>query len=141
MKWVTRERPKTDRVACPWLIARFIDPGAEIVYVPRDRVLEEAAAVGGRSFDTPGADYTHVGDLCTFEVLIREFDLDGDPNLTRLANIVHGADVDDPLPDPRSAGLLAIAEGFLKIEPDDHEIRRVGARIYDALYAWCAEQP
>lgn len=141
MKWVTRERPKTDRVACPWLIARFIDPEAEIVYVPRDRVLEEAAAVGGRSFDAPGADFTHDGDLCTFEVLIREFDLGGDRALARLANIVHGADVEDPSPDPRSAGLLALAEGLLEIEPDDHEIRRVGARIYDALYAWCAKQP
>lgn len=141
MQWVTRERPKTDRVACPWLIARFIDPEAEIVYVPRDDVLQTAAAVGGKSFDTPGADHTHRGELCTFEVLIEEFGLGGDPALARLARIVHGADVDDPSPDPRSAGLLAIAEGLLEVEPDDHEIRKIGARIYDALYAWCAKQP
>ena len=137
MKWVTRERPVTDRVACPWLIAKFIDPDAEIVYVPRDEVLEAAKAVGGKSFDAPGADYTHRGERCTFEVLIEEFGLGDDKALALLAQIVHGADVDDPDPDPRSAGLLAVAEGMRMIEPDDHEIRKVGARIYDALYAWC----
>lgn len=137
MKWVTRERPVTDRVACPWLIAKFIDPEAEVVYVPRDEVLEAADALGARSFDAPGADYTHQGQRCTFEVLIEEFELGDDKALALLAQIVHGADVDDPDPDPRSAGLLAIAEGMRMIEPDDHEIRRAGARIYDALYAWC----
>jgi hypothetical protein len=141
MKWVTRERPKTDRVACPWLITRFIDDEAEIVYVPRDDVLATAAATGGKSFDATGADFTHDGDLCTFEVLIRDHDLGGDEALVRLARIVHGADVDDPSPDPRSAGLLAIAEGLLEVEPDDHEVRLIGARIYDALYAWCGKQP
>lgn len=141
MKWVTRERPKTDRVACPWLIRRFIDPDAEIVYASRDRVLEMAGQVGGRSFDAPGADYTHRGDLCTFEVLIEEFGLGKDPALVDLARIVHGADVEDPSTDPRSAGLLAIAEGLLQVEPDDHEILRIGSRIYDALYAWCERNP
>lgn len=141
MKWVTRERPKTDRVACPWLIARFIDPEAEILYVPRDEVLETAAAAGGKSFDAPGADFAHDGDLCTFEVLIRAYNLGGDESLARLARIVHGADVDDPSPDPRSAGLLAVAEGLLETEPDDHEIRKIGERIYDALYAWCTKHP
>lgn len=141
MKWVTRERPKTDRVACPWLIRRFIDPDAEVVYAPRDRVLEMADQVGGRSFDAPGADYTHRGDLCTFEVLIEEFGLGKDPALVDLARIVHGADVEDPSTDPRSAGLLAIAEGLLQVEPDDHEILRIGSRIYDALYAWCERNP
>ena len=137
MRWVTRERPKTDRVACPWLIRRFIDPDAEIVYVARDRVLHTAKEVGGRSFDAPGADYTHRGGRCTFEVLIEEFGLEGDPALQKLARIVHGADVRDPDPDPRSHGLLAIAEGLLEVEPDDLEILRVGSRVYDALYAWC----
>lgn len=141
MKWVTRERPKTDRVACPWLIRRFIDPDAQIVYAPRDRVLEMAGQLGGRSFDAPGADYTHRGDLCTFEVLIEEFGLGKDPALVDLARIVHGADVEDPSTDPRSAGLLAIAEGLLQVEPDDHEILRIGSRIYDALYAWCERNP
>lgn len=137
MRWVTRERPKTDRVACPWLISRFIDAEAEIIYVPRDEVLDEAKRLEGRSFDASGAEYTHRGDRCTFEVLIEDFDLGGDPALQRLARIVHGADVEDPDPDPRSAGLLAIAEGLLEVEPDDREILRVGSRIYDALYAWC----
>ncbi len=138
MKWVTRARPKTDRVACPWLIRRFIDPGGEIAYVPKEDVLRVAREAGGRSFDAPGADYTHRGDLCTFEVLIAEFGLGGDPALVRLAGIVHGADVSGvPDPSPQSVGLLAIAEGMLEVEPDDHEVLRIGTRIYDALYAWC----
>lgn len=141
MHWVTRERPKTDRVACPWLITRFIDGDADIVYVPREEVLETARRLEGRSFDAPGADYGHRDGLCTFEVLIQEFDLGSDRALRRLARIVHGADVHDPDPDARSAGLLAIAEGLLLVEPDDHEIRRVGSRIYDALYAWCERSP
>lgn len=138
MKWVTRARPKTDRVACPWLIRRFIDPGGEIAYVPKEDVLRVAREAGGRSFDAPGADYTHRGDLCTFEVLLAEFGLGGDPALVRLAGIVHGADVSGvPDPSPQSVGLLAIAEGMLEVEPDDHEVLRIGTRIYDALYAWC----
>jgi hypothetical protein len=141
LKWVTRERPKTDRVACPWLICRFIDPEAEILYVPKDAVLETARDLRGRSFDAPGADHTHRGDLCTFETLIQDFGLSGDPALSRLARIVHGADTDDPDPDPRSAGLLAVAEGLLQVEPDDHEVLRLGSRIYDALYAWCERNP
>lgn len=141
MRWVTRERPKTDRVACPWLITRFIDAEADIVYVPREEVLETARRLAGHSFDAPGAEYTHRDGRCTFEVLIEEFDLGGDAALHRLARIVHGADVDDPDPDPRSAGLLAIAEGLLHVEPDDHEVRRIGSRIYDALYAWCEHHP
>lgn len=141
MHWVTRERPKTDRVACPWLISRFIDRDAVIVYVPRDQVLETARRLEGHSFDMPGAEYTHRDGFCTFEVLIQEFGLGDDPALQRLARIVHGADVEDPEPDVRSAGLLAIAEGLLDVEPDDHEIRRIGSRIYDALYAWCERNP
>ncbi len=140
MRWVTRERPKTDRVACPWLIRRFIDPDAEILFVPRDAVLETARNLGGRSFDAPGAEYTHRDGRCTFEVLIEDHELGGDPALARLARIVHGADVDDLDPDPRSAGLLAIAEGLLEVEPNDDEILRLGSRIYDALYVWCAKQ-
>lgn len=138
MQWVTRARPKTDRVACPWLIRRFIDPDAEIVYVPAERVLEVAREVGGRSFDAPGADYTHRGDRCTFEVLIEDFGLGDDPALAHLATIVHGADVSGAVEaTPQSAGLLAIAEGLLQVEPDDYQVLAVGSRIYDALYAWC----
>lgn len=140
MKWVTRARPKTDRVACPWLIRRFIDPEAEIVYVPADRVLAAAGAAGGRSFDAPGADFTHRGNLCTFEVLIEEYGLGGDAALARLARIVHGADIaGEEGTTPQSPGLLAVAEGMLRAEPDDHEILHVGSRIYDALYEWCKE--
>jgi len=138
MKWVTRERPKTDRVACPWLIRRFVDPRAEFLYVAQDRVLDIAREVGGRSFDAPGADYTHRGDLCTFEVLIDEFELHAEPGLALLASIVHGADVSGaPDRHPASAGLLAIAEGLLRVEANDQEVRLIGARVYDALYAWC----
>src|SRR6266480_4167314 len=93
MKWVTRERPKTDRIACPWLIRRFIDPEAEILFVPANRVLEVASAEGARSFDAPGAEFTHRDGLCSFEVLIEEFSLGGDAALVRLAQIVHAADV------------------------------------------------
>lgn len=93
MLWVTRQRPKTDRVACPWLIRRFIDPEAEIAFVPADRVLDVAADTAARSFDAPGATFTHRDGLCSFEVLIEEFDLGSDPALTRLAKIVHAADI------------------------------------------------
>lgn len=138
MKWVTRARPKTDRVACPWLIRRFIDPEAEIVYAPPDRVLEVARQVQGRAFDAPGADYTHRDGRCTFEVLIEDFGLGNDPALARLAAIVHGADLPGALDTtPQSAGLLAIAEGMLEVEPDDHQILAACSRVYDALYAWC----
>ena len=93
MKWVTRERPKTDRIACPWLIRRFIDSNAEIVYVPADQVLEVSEHAGAHSFDAPGAEYTHRGSKCSFETLIDEFHLGADPALVRLAQIVHAADV------------------------------------------------
>lgn len=138
MKWVTRARPKTDRVACPWLIRRFIDAGAEILYVPAERVLDVAREAGGRSFDAPGADYTHRDDKCTFEVLIEEFGLSDNPALAELARIVHGADIAGALGTaPQSSGLLAIAEGTLEIESDDQEVLRSGEKIYEALYAWC----
>ncbi len=95
MKWVTRARPKTDRIACPWLIRRFIDPDAEIIYVARDQVLAAAARIDGRSFDAPGAEFTHRDGKCTFEVLIGEFELGEDPALDRLARIVHAADISE----------------------------------------------
>jgi hypothetical protein len=137
MKWVTRERPKTDRIACPWLIRRFIDPGAEIVFVPADRVLETAKELDGRSFDAPGADYTHREGKCSFEVLIEDFGLT-DPALARLALIVHAADIGADLEtDALGPGLLAIGEGGLDVEPDDHRLLDRGAFVYDALYAWC----
>jgi hypothetical protein len=140
MRWVTRARPKTDRIACPWLIRRFIDPKAEIVYVPADRVLDHAAEQGARSFDAPGAEFTHRDGKCTFEVLIEDFKL-GDPALQRLARIVHGADISGEVDTtPQSAGLLAIAEGFTGVEPDDQKLLAMEAPVYDALYEWCLAQ-
>ena len=138
MKWVTRARPKTDRIACPWLILRYIDPEAEIVYVAADQVLEAAERLEGRSFDAPGAQFTHREGKCTFEVLIDEFDLGDDPALVRLAAIVHAADIAEDLDtDPLGPGLLAIGIGGLEVETDDHRLLERGSFVYDALYAWC----
>jgi hypothetical protein len=142
MKWVTRERPKTDRIACPWLIRRFIDPDAEILYVPPDQVLAVADREGARSFDAPDAAFSHRDGKCTFEVLIDEFDLGTDPALARLARIVHAADIDGELEtDPLGAGLLAIGIGGLDVETDDHALLEKGMFVYDALYAWCQKEP
>ena len=146
MKWVTRARPKTDRIACPWLIRRFIDPDAEIVYVPADQVLATAEAVVGHSFDAPSAHYTHQpnpagGEWCTFETLIDAYHLGSDPALARLAKIVHAADISADLhTDPLGPGLLAIGEGGLDVDADDHTLLERGMFVYDALYAWCARQ-
>ncbi len=141
MKWVTRERPKTDRIACPWLIRRFIDPDAEIRYVPADQVLAVAEIEAARSFDAPGAEFTHRDGQCTFEVLLDEFGLGGDPALVRLARIVHAADIDSELgTDPLGPGLLAIGLGGLDAEADDQRLLERGSFVYDALYAWCQRQ-
>src|SRR6266702_8956557 len=138
MQWVTRARPKTDRVACPWLIRRFVDPDAEILYVPADRVLDVAAREGARSFDAPGAEFDHRDGRCTFEVLIDDFDLSKDAALVRLARIVHAADIDSEVhTDPAGPGLLAIGLGGLDVEPDDHQLLNRAVFVYDALYAWC----
>ena len=140
MKWVTRARPKTDRIACPWLIRRFIDPDAEILYVPTDQVLTVAADQGEHSFDTPGARYDHRGGKCTFEVLIEDYQLEDDPALARLARIVHAADIDTELhTDPFGPALLALALGGLAVESDDHRLLDRASFIYDSLYAWCAQ--
>lgn len=138
MKWVTRERPKTDRIACPWLIRKFIDSEAEILYVPRDEVLSVAESESGHSFDAPGAEYTHREGGCSFETLIDEFNLGGDPALVRLARIVRAADMaDDRDTDPLGAGLEAIGSGGLDVEEDDHRLLERASFVYDALYAWC----
>jgi hypothetical protein len=138
MKWVTRERPKTDRIACPWLIKRFIDHDAEIVYVARDDVLGFAEREGARSFDAGGAEFTHRGNKCSFEVLIDEFGLGADAALVRLAQIVHAADVSQDLhTDELAPGLLALGEGGLLAESDDQRLLERGSFVYDALYAWC----
>ncbi len=141
MKWVTRARPKTDRIACPWLIRRFIDPDAEILYVPRTDVLAVAVAEDARSFDADDAEFTHRANQCSFEVLIDEFDLADDPALVRLAAIVHAADIDTELhTDPLGPGLLAIGLGGLDVEADDHALLDRAMFVYDALYAWCRQQ-
>src|SRR5438094_5257165 len=113
MKWVTRERPKTDRIACPWLIKNFVDSEAEFLYVPTEQVLEVAEREGAHSYDAPGAKYTHRDGKCSFEALVEDFDLAGDAALVRLAEIVHAADVSEDLnAAPEGAGLSAIAGGF-----------------------------
>ena|SRR6516165_12063112 len=141
MKWVTRARPKTDRIACPWLIRRFIDPEAEILYVPADQVLAVAEREGAHSFDAPGARYDHREGGCTFETLIADYQLRDDPALTRLARIVHAADIESELgTDPAGPGLLAIGLGGLDVEADDHRLLERAGFVYDALYAWCSRQ-
>jgi hypothetical protein len=140
MKWVTRERPKTDRIACPWLILNFIDPDAEFLYVPADEVLAVSDREDARSFDAPGARYTHRDGLCSFEVLVEEYGI-ADPALHLLARIVHGADVaEDRDATPQSRGLLAIAEGFHLLALDDHRQLELSLPVYDALYAWCRNE-
>jgi hypothetical protein len=146
MYWVTRARPKTDRIACPWLIRRFIDPAAQFLFVPPHSVVDIAGIVGGRSFDATDAHYTHrtapadaaVSHWSTFEVLIADHQLDGDPALAELARVVHAADISGELHrHPLAAGLLAIGEGGLTVEDDDQVLLRRGLFVYDALYAWC----
>jgi len=142
MKWVTRENVKVDRVACPWLIQRFIDPEAELLFVPAEEVLEVAEREGAISYDAQGAgQYDHREGKCTFGVLIEEYDLDEDDlALWLLADIVHGADTADRDRTPQSAGLRAIAEGFYYLDVPDEERLFHGFAIYDALYAWCQRQ-
>jgi len=141
MKWVTREHPHTDRIACPWLIRRFIDPEAEIVYVPRDEVLAFAKRESAISFDAPNAKFTHRDGLCSFEVLVEEYALGGDAALALVARVVHGADVsEDADATPQSRGLEAIARGFMQLGVDDQEQLRLELPVYDALYAWARLQ-
>jgi hypothetical protein len=141
MKWVTREHPHTDRIACPWLIRRFIDPDAEIVYVPRDEVLRYAEREGATSFDAPGARYTHRDGLCSFEVLVDDYDLGGDTALALVAKVVHGADVaEDADITPQSRGLEAIARGFMDLGMSDQEQLTLELPVYDALYAWAQRE-
>jgi hypothetical protein len=141
MKWVTREHPKTDRIACPGLIRKFIDEEAEFLYVPHDQVLDVAEREGAHSYDAPGARYTHRDGLCSFEVLVEEYDI-SDPAIHLLARIVHGADVaEDRNATPQSPGLQAVAEGFHYLIPDDdHRQLETELPVYDALYAWCQKQ-
>lgn len=137
MKWVTRERPKIDRIACPWLILRFIDRDAEFLYVPAAEVLRVAAETGATPYDVPGLELGHVGDRCSFDAFLRKYRLD-DPPLQRLAVIVRGADTSRLDLAPESTGLYAISSGLSRVFGDDHEMLRHGLVLYDALYAWCS---
>jgi hypothetical protein len=137
MKWVTRAGAKVDRVACPWLIKKFIDPAAEFLFVAPEEVLTVARGVGGKSYDCSGADYTHRDGQCSFEVLMEAHKLT-DPALRHLARIVHGADIPADLAiAPEAAGVQAIAHGFASICVDDHRKLALEFPMYDALFAWC----
>lgn len=135
--WVTRERPKIDRIACPWLIRRFIDPLAQFLYVPPEEVLPTAKAVQATPYDIPEVRYSHRGSECSFDAFLADFELSL-PALSTLASIVRAADTDRLDLAPQAAGLLAISLGLSAILPDDHEMFEQGCRVYDALHAWCS---
>lgn len=138
-RWITRARPKIDRVACPWLVKRFIDPRAEFHYVPADRVIDEAKQLGAVPFDIEGAAVSHRGERCSFDALLEDFGLH-DPALHHLARIVRGADTDQLTLAPQSAGLLAVSLGLSRLHgQDDHAMLAASLPVYDALLAWCRE--
>ena len=139
MKWITRSHVHVDRVACPWLITRFIDSEAEFLFAPKSKVLEIAALEGAIAFDTPGAELHHREDLCTFDVIIQHYELN-DKALLRMAKIVNAADTDRMENDPLAAGLEAIAVGYSLRFPEDLENIERQFEVYDALYAWCRLQ-
>jgi rhodanese-related sulfurtransferase len=137
-RWVTRERPKIDRIACPWLISRFVDRDAEFLYVPSNEVLDVARRRQAQPYDVAGVHFTHDGDLCSFDAFIKHYRLK-DPALDRLATIVRGADTGKPDLAPQAHGLLAISQGLSRTFPDDQEMLKHGMVLYDALYAWCGQ--
>jgi hypothetical protein len=141
MKWVTRERVKVDRVACPWLIKKFIDPKAEFLFAAREEVLEVAAREGAIPFDVPGVELGHHEGRCSFEAMVAKYKIE-DPAVHLLAKIVHGADVEQDLfGSPEAPGLEAIAEGFRYLGlKDDHEVLEKEFIVYDALYAYCRQK-
>lgn len=138
-KWVTRERPTIDRIACPWLISRFIDPEAEFIYVPPAAVLETASAAGATPYDVPNVEFGHHDELCSFDAFIRVYGI-SDGALDRLALIVRGADTGRPALAPQSQGLLAVSQGLKVNFTDDHAMLAQGMIVYDALYSWCRTQ-
>ena len=137
-RWVTRARPKIDRIACPWLIRRFIDPAAEFFYVPNAEVRTFAAANGATAYDIPDVEYSHVGPECSFDAFIRKHQL-GHPALDALATIVRAADTSSLHLAPQAAGLLAMSLGLSAMYADDHAMLKWGMLVYDSLYAWCRE--
>ncbi|MDH4608836.1 chromate resistance protein ChrB domain-containing protein [Pseudomonas sp. BN102] len=138
MKWVTRERPKIDRIACPWLITRFIDPHPEFLYVAASEVLRVAAEQEAAPYDIPGVELSHVGERCSFDAFLDKYRL-SDPALQQLAQIVRGADTSRLDLTPQSAGLYAISLGLSHNFANDHEMLQHGLVLYDALYAWCKD--
>jgi rhodanese-related sulfurtransferase len=138
-QWITRERPKIDRIACPWLVRRFIDPGARFLYVPAARVTAEAARTGAIPYDVDGVQFTHRGERCSFDAFIDDFGIDDAP-LARVADIVRAVDTGRPGDAPQAAGLLAISQGLSALHADDLRMLELGLQVYDALYAWAARQ-
>lgn len=136
MKWITRERPKIDRIACPWLILRFIDSDAEFIYVPSNQVLDKAQELNAIPYDIAGVEYTHEGPFCTFDYFLKKHQLNDDA-LKRLALIVRAADTDDYTLAQQAAGLFAISAGLSYNIKDDHAMLKQGLILYDALYSWC----
>jgi hypothetical protein len=141
VKWITRERVKVDRVACPWLIRKFVDPEAEFYFLPAEQVRSEAERLGAIPFDIPNVELGHHGRECSFEAILKKYGLADDPALALLGKIVNGADTDNTLwLQPESAGLNAVAEGFQHLGfEDDHGINAAESIVYDALYAYCRE--
>jgi hypothetical protein len=141
MKWITRERVKVDRVACPWLIRKFVDKDAEFFFVPADKVTDEAKRLGATPYDVKDAELGHHGKECSFEAILKKYKLTNDPALILLGKIVNGADTDNSLyRQPEGPGLEAIAEGFRHLGyKDDHELNAAEWVVYDALYAYCQQ--
>ena len=135
MKWITRERPKIDRIACPWLIKNFVDKEAEFIYVPKESVFKKGEELGAIPYDIPGAEYTHEGEYCTFDYIIKKHQLTDDA-LQQIAVIVRGADTDRFNLAPQAAGLWAISAGLSYNYKNDYEMLEIGMKIYDALYSW-----
>jgi hypothetical protein len=135
MKWITRERPKIDRIACPWLIKNFIDTEAEFIYVPKEEVFIKAREIEAIPYDIPGAEYTHEGEYCTFDYIVKKHNIT-DPAIQQIATIVRGADTDSFQLAPQAGGLWAISAGLSYNYKEDHEMLSIGMKLYDALYSW-----
>jgi hypothetical protein len=141
MKWITREHPRVDRVACPWLIERFIDKEADFLYVPRDRVMEEAKRLGATPYDVAGVELGHHGAECSFDAFVHTYALEKDAALAYMAKVIRGADTDDKDLTPESRGVEALLEGIrLQNTPDDQKQREASRPVLDALYAYCGEK-
>jgi len=135
MKWITRERPKIDRIACPWLIKNFVDRDAQFIYVPKDKVFEEAKRLNAIPYDIPGAEYSHYGEECTFDYIVKKHQI-ADEGVKVIASIVRGADTHRFDLAPQAAGLWAISAGLSVNHTDDNEQLQIGIKLYDALYSW-----